>query len=78
MEKKARKPSFLQNNSHKHLRVLQNNISFVVAGDFGRHRCAAQVYPGVADDSMLRGTSKNKCILVYFAESLYTFAVTEY
>ena len=64
MEKKARKPSFLQNNSHKHLRVLQNNISFVVVVDFGRHRCAAQVYPGAAgDDSMLRGTYKNKCAL---------------
>ena len=62
MEKKARKPSFLKNNSHKHLKVLQNNISFVEAGDIGRHRCAARVYPGVGDDSMLTGTCKNTCI----------------
>ena len=66
---KARKPSSLQNKSHKHLRVLQNNISFVVAGDFGRHRCASQVYPG---------TCKNTCVLVYFSESLHIFAITEY
>jgi len=63
----------MQTNSHKHLRGLQNNVSFVVAGDFGRHRCAVQVYPGAAgDDSMLRGTYKNKCALVYFSESLYS------
>ena len=63
---KARKPSSLQNKSHKHLRVLQINISFVVAGDFGRHRCAAQVYPDAEDDSTLRDTCKNTCVLVYF------------
>ena len=56
----------------------KNNISFVVAGDFGRHRCTAQVYPGAEDDSMLRDTCKTTCVLVYFSESLHIFAITEY